>query len=419
MSHVEGHISIAELLGNQQASKVSFGEQGEIKAIESKPLAPPQPKVQQPLKPTKVPTLSESRGQVQSGIGSIGDFLGSPRGTQVLATVGRELSKTTDSQGRTTSIGLGGQLANIAESNLESQQFANLTRKLEAGEEITATDLVGLDRESQQAAAGIISAKSAASRDQERIDLTAKAVQSATELRQAQVGQIKAAPDVATEAAQRKVDADITALDKRLASGTLNNRDTNATRLQIAQLQLDKAEATSRSSTVKLTPTDINTLSKSLLPLETFKIIQDKSGFGAGDLLGLQAGGDEQETLAKLGNEGFSEAQFKTLTGNEPTIEQKAELDVINRFKRQMDIFKEQSEFSLGAGVEGGVPAPVSESKDAQVATLKTMSPQELSAIVASIPVAQRLLIEKAAKNKGFQGVLPDVALAEAFIRSF
>jgi len=362
MPHVEGHISIAELLGNEQASKVSFGEQGEIKAVESKPLVPPEQQGQQPLKPTKIPTLSEARETTQGGglLGGIGDFLGSPQGKQTLIGVARGL----DPQG------VGGQLANVAESQLEGQQFANLTRKLEAGEEITSTDVVGLSPESQQQAAGIISAQGAAKRDQERIDLTAKAVQSATDLRQAQVGEIKLKP----EEAQKRDDATLERLEKSLTTGTLDNRETIAARLEIAKIragQLDRAIAEREKDRRKISAADIKSLGGFVVATKTFDKIKSASGnFFTDD--------ETQEVLGRLGNTGMTEAELLKITGGKGlSDEERIDLESINRYAGQVNEFKQQADERIGA------PPPVGGLGNEFGTQATTIPPEQIPAIDA------------------------------------
>lgn len=337
MPHVEGHISIAELLGNQQASKVSFGEQGEIKAIESKPLAPLQEKTQQPLKPTKVPTLSEAKSATQGGgfFGGIGDFLGSPQGKQTLIGVARGLDPE----------GVGGQLANIAESQLEGQQFAALTRKLEAGEEITSADVVGLSPQAQQQAAGIISAKGASSRAERDLSLREGAAPSAVELTQARIEDITTRPDVAAEAAEKKAKAVEDVLDKKIAAGVVSDTDRNATAIEVAKIRADAISAniaTREKERRKVSAADVKTLSQLIRPLGVFKDLQD-----LGDQRGFFNFKDAtpDEVIGKLSVEELTDEKFMTLTGKTSlTVEQELELDAIRRFQGQVRVFQQQAD---------------------------------------------------------------------------
>lgn len=332
MPHVEGHISIAELLGNQQASKVSFGEQGEVTAVESKPLAPPQQKVQQPLKPAKVPTLSEAKSATQGKgfFGGIGDFLGSPQGKQTLIGVARGLDPK----------GVGGQLANVAESQLEGQQFAALTNKLEAGEEITSADVVGLSPQAQQQAAGIIAAKGAAGRDERRVASVEEAVQSATEFRQAQVNKIKIAP----EEAQKRDDAELSRLETRLASGRLNNADTNAARIKVAEIRADAVDrniAAQEKERRKVSSTDIKLNAQLIKPLSVFKDMQSLGAKGIFDF----SDDTPDEVIGKLSVEELTNEKFMELTGKTTlTATQELELDAVRRFQGQVRVFQRQAD---------------------------------------------------------------------------
>lgn len=329
-----GMINIAELLADpEQETTLSLKSKGLVAKSEGG-------QVQQTAQPTE-----QKKGGIGGLLGSVGSFVGTPAGKSILLDIAEGLSK-----GR----GIGGALTRSAKSDLESQQFNALIAKMERGEEITGTDVVGLSPESQQQALSVVQSKGAESRAVSA-DVRAREL---LDIRQDENIRAGERLDLAKDepaAIQSRFDEGIKAQQERLIQ-RLGSEEARAqlsadTRIEVARISAQAmreriAERVKAGKTIS--PSTIKQLGDFLLPLGVFKDIVDKSGFGINDLNPFgksRGGGNEEEVLLGLGNTGITEEAFKDMVGRDTLTQVEIdEIRIINEFKLQTDLFKQQTE---------------------------------------------------------------------------
>ncbi len=348
-----GMINIAELLGDPK--------QDTTLQIKAKGLPKPEVATEQ-TQSQPVQNIKEDKTGLSGVIQDAGNFLSSPAGKSILVDF---------AQGVTRGRGVGGAIATSARSTLEAQQFGALVSKLERGEEITGSDLIGISPEGQQRAGAIIQSKKASERADELLGLKKDAAPGDIALTAARTEAITGSPEqrqneivLRTEAEQQleRLKAELKVPSQvRITEFTFSDRKfygyVDPQTGKFVELATGDPTARDLGTTGgagvkpgrRISPADLDVGARGIQALETFKVIQDKRNTTIGDALGFglfdpKFGGDPDENARKLGTRGITPEEFKQLTGKDPTSEQLKDIEQINRFKDQFEKFNQQLE---------------------------------------------------------------------------
>ena len=368
MPHVFGHEELIKQLGSKQDTTATFGEQGEIKSIKSKPIldiaGQAEKAAQEPRRPTTIPTLAEGKSATggRGVLGGISDFLGSSEGTQVLSGIARGL----DPQG------VGGQLADVADSNLEAKQFSALTAKLEAGEEITSADVIGLSPESQQQAAGIIEGKASSARADRQVAALEEGVATKTEASLANIDAVRIRQEFDVNTVNEKIKLEQESLQKKLDAGFVSDTEKNASNERIARIRGDALAgriAANEKQRRKVSTADIKLSMDLIKPLGVFKDLQ-----ATGDNRGRFDFSDAtpDEIISRLGAEPMSNEKFMEQTSKTSlTVTEEVELEALRNFQGQLRTFQSQAA-ETNAAIQSAATSIPPESISAIDAYLRT-----------------------------------------------